>query len=48
MVEPAGQRAKAESGPQRLEVESRETPTTATLEDVSPQISGAPTALMVG
>ncbi len=36
MVEPAGQRAEAESGPRRLEPESRETSTTATLEDGSP------------
>ncbi len=36
MVEPTGQRAEAESGPRRLEAESRETPTTATLEDGSP------------
>ncbi len=36
MVEPTGQRAEAESGPRRLEAESRETPTTVTLEDGSP------------
>ncbi len=35
-VEPKGQRAEAESGPWRLEAESRETLTTATLEDGSP------------
>ncbi len=36
MVELAGQRAEAESGPRRLEAESREPLTTATLEDGSP------------
>ncbi len=36
MVELAGQRTEAESGPRRLEAESRETPTTATLEGGSP------------
>ncbi len=36
IVEPTGQWSEAESGPRRLEAESRETPTTATLEDGSP------------
>ncbi len=36
MLEPSGQRAEVESGPRRLEAKSRETPTTAMLEDGSP------------
>ncbi len=36
MVEPTGQRAEVGSGPHRLEVESREAPTMATLEDGNP------------
>ncbi len=35
MVEPTGQRAEADSGAQRLEAESRDTPTMAKLEDGS-------------
>ncbi len=36
IVKLSGQRAEAESGPWRLEAESRETLTTATLENGSP------------